>query len=295
MNSNIFGFANYLESEKELSTNTIECYIRDLKQFTNYLEDNNLADILNVSKTLILTYLMHLQKQGKSISTVSRNIASLRSFYQYMLNEGVISKDPTINLQSPKQEKKVPNILTPNEIEILLDQPDINTSKGIRDKSMLELLYAAGIRVSELISLKVSDVNLDLGYICCSKSNSNERVVPIGKIAVEILTIYINDHRDKFLKDNNEESLFLNYHGKKLTRQGFWKIIKSYTKKANIDKTITPHTLRHSFAVHLLQNGADLRSVQEMLGHSDISTTQIYTLVTKNRIKEVYKKAHPRA
>jgi len=295
MNGNIAKFTNYLSSEKELSHNTIESYSRDLRQFNEYLNENRLNDLMDVNKTLIITYLMHLQKKGKSVATISRNIASLRCFYQYLLNEGMISKDPTINLQSPKQEKKLPSILTPKEVEILLEQPNLESSKGIRDKAMLELLYAAGIRVSELIALNVSDVNLDMGYISCSRDTSNERVIPIGKIAVDILNTYVSEHRGLLVKDPEENSLFVNYHGKRLTRQGFWKIVKSYTKKANINKKITPHTLRHSFAAHLLQNGADLKSVQEMLGHSDISTTQIYTLVTKNRIKEVYKKAHPRA
>lgn len=295
MDSNILEFNNYLKVEKELSHNTIESYIRDLKQFNTYLEENNLSDIVNVNKTLIITYLMSLQKSGKSVSTVSRNIASLRSFYQFLLNEGIINKDPTINLQSPKQEKKLPSILTPNEVEILLEQPNMSCSKGVRDKAMLELLYASGIRVSELIALDLSDVNLNMAYILSSKDTPNERVIPIGKMAVNVLNLYIEKHRMNFVKDSEEKSLFVNYHGKKLTRQGFWKIVRGYTNQAKINKNITPHTLRHSFAAHLLQNGADLKSVQEMLGHADISTTQVYTLITKNKIKEVYKKAHPRA
>lgn len=295
MNSNIVNFTQYLSSEKELSNNTVESYSRDLRQFNEYLYENNLNDLIAVNKTLIITYLMYLQKKGKSVATISRNIASLRCFYQYMLNEGLVSKDPTINLQSPKQEKKLPNILTPKEVEILLEQPDLDNSKGIRDKAMLELLYAAGIRVSELIALNVNDVNLNMGYITCSRDSSNERVIPIGNIAIKILDIYLNEHRALLVRRTDEHALFVNYHGNRLTRQGFWKIVKIYTKKAKINKKITPHTLRHSFAAHLLQNGADLKSVQEMLGHSDISTTQIYTLVTKNRIREVYKKTHPRA
>jgi len=291
----IDNFVSYLENDKELSPNTLESYNRDLRQFHEYLNENNLNDIIDVNKTIIITYLMNLQRKGKATSTVSRNLASLRSFYQYLLNDGKIPKDPTINLQSPKQEKKLPSILTPREVEILLDQPKMDNSKGVRDKSMLEFLYAAGIRVSELVALNVEDVNLNMGYVLCSQNTSSERVIPIGKIAIEILNTYIDNHRGSFVKNDDERSLFVNYHGKRLTRQGFWKIIKTYTKKANINKKITPHTLRHSFAAHLLQNGADLKSVQEMLGHSDISTTQIYTLITKNRIKEVYKKAHPRA
>lgn len=295
MDSNILKFNGYLELEKELSQNTIESYIRDLRQFNAYLKENNLSDIVNVNKTLIITYLMNLQKSGKSVSTVSRNIASLRSFYQFLLNEGIINKDPTINLQSPKQEKRLPSILTPKEVEILLEQPNVNSTKGVRDKAMLELLYASGIRVSELIALNVDDVNLYMDYILSSKDTANERVIPIGKIAVDVLSLYIEKHRMNFLKDSDEKSLFVNYHGKRLTRQGFWKIVRGYTNQAGINKNITPHTLRHSFAAHLLQNGADLKSVQEMLGHADISTTQVYTLITKNKIKEVYKKAHPRA
>ncbi len=295
MDSNILKFNGYLEVEKELSQNTIESYIRDLRQFNTYLKENNLPDIVNVNKTLIITYLMNLQKSGKSVSTVSRNIASLRSFYQFLLNEGIVNKDPTINLQSPKQEKRLPSILTPKEVEILLEQPNMNCSKGVRDKAMLELLYASGIRVSELIALNVDDVNLGMDYILSSKDTANERVIPIGKIAVDVLSLYIEKHRMNFLKDSDEKSLFVNYHGKRLTRQGFWKIVRGYTNQAGINKNITPHTLRHSFAAHLLQNGADLKSVQEMLGHADISTTQVYTLITKNKIKEVYKKAHPRA
>ncbi|TAH63509.1 MAG: site-specific tyrosine recombinase XerD [Gottschalkiaceae bacterium] len=291
----IMKFNSYLERERELSNNTIESYIRDLKQFDKYSKENGLSSITDANKTLIITYLIYLQKTGKSVSTVSRNIASLRSFYQFVLNEGIIKKDPTINLQSPKQEKKLPSILTSDEVEILLEQPDIKCTKGVRDKAMLELLYASGIRASELISLDLDDVNLSMDYILSSKDTSNERVIPIGKMAVDILTLYIKEHRGKLVKDNEEKSLFVNYHGKRLTRQGFWKIVRGYTKQAKINKNITPHTLRHSFAAHLLQNGADLKSVQEMLGHADISTTQIYTLITKNKIKEVYKKAHPRA
>lgn len=295
MDSNLLNFNGYLEEEKELSHNTIESYNRDLRQFYIYLKENDVSDIASVNKTLIITYLMSLQKSGKSVSTISRNIASLRSFYQFLLNEGVVEKDPTINLQSPKQEKKLPSILTPKEVEILLEQPNIDCSKGVRDKAMLELLYASGIRVSELIALDVNDVNLYMDYIISSKDTSNERVIPIGKMAVSILGLYIDKHRMNLVKDSEEKSLFVNYHGKRLTRQGFWKIVRGYTKQAKINKNITPHTLRHSFAAHLLQNGADLKSVQEMLGHADISTTQVYTLITKNKIKEVYKKAHPRA
>ncbi|MBS4539967.1 site-specific tyrosine recombinase XerD [Clostridium sp. D2Q-11] len=289
-------FIDYIRWDRELSANTIESYNRDLKQFNEYLNNSDIEDnIFDISKTTIITYMIDLQKKGRAPSTISRNLASLRAFYQYLLNEGLTRKDPTANLKSPKQEKKLPSILSLEEVDILLKQPDILTPKGTRDKAMLELLYAAGIRVSELISLNVEDVNLDLGIIVSSKDYSNERVIPIGKLCIESLDIYIKLMRHKLIKNTEEKSLFVNYHGRRLTRQGFWKIIKTYTKKANIDKKITPHTLRHSFAAHLLQNGADLKSVQEMLGHADISTTQIYTKVNKRRINDVYKKAHPRA
>ncbi|WP_425448687.1 site-specific tyrosine recombinase XerD [Dethiothermospora halolimnae] len=288
-------FIVYLEDEKGLSENTLESYNRDLRQFKEYIKENDYDSIDQVNKTAIITYLMYLQKKGRAASTISRSLASIRSFYQFLLNIGKVSKDPTINLQSPKQEKKLPNILTLKEVEILLEQPDINSPKGVRDRAMLELLYAAGIRVSELIKLDMEDINLDMGFIMCSRESTNERIIPIGKMAIEMLRDYVSNHRNSFIKNNIESALFVNYHGKRLTRQGFWKIIKSYTKKANINKKITPHTLRHSFAVHLIQNGADLKSVQEMLGHSDISTTQIYTQIVESKIKDVYKKAHPRA
>lgn len=288
-------FINYLKTERELAPNTLESYNRDLKQFYEYAKEKDLEDIKNVNKTLIITYLMYQQKNGRAASTISRSLASLRSFFQYLLNEGIITNDPTISLQAPKQEKKLPNILSLKEVEVLLNQPKLNNAKGVRDRAMLELLYAAGVRVSELISLNIEDVNVYSGYINCSKDTQNERVIPINVIAVEILKNYINNYREMFIKNDGNSPLFFNHHGRRLTRQGFWKIIKSYTIKANINKKITPHTLRHSFAAHLLQNGADLKCVQEMLGHSDISTTQIYTQITKNKIKDVYKKAHPRA
>ncbi|MTI68308.1 MAG: site-specific tyrosine recombinase XerD [Firmicutes bacterium] len=294
LHNHIKSFITYLKEDRELSKNTIESYKRDLNQFNSFLTENN-NNVVNANKTIIITYLMYLKRKGRATSTVSRSLASIRSFYQYLLNENMIKKDPTINLKSPKQEKKLPEILTPKEVEILLDQPNSNNAKGVRDRAMLELLYAAGVRVSELVALDVGDINLKMGFISCSKDTSNERVIPIGSVSIKTLSLYIEEYREEFVKQKDENALFVNYYGTRLSRQGFWKIIKSYTSKANINKKITPHTLRHSFAVHLLQNGADLKSVQEMLGHSDISTTQIYTHINKNRIKKVYEKAHPRA
>lgn len=290
------GFLNYIQYEKKLAKNTLEAYLRDIKQFNEYLKSYSSLDILQVNKTIILTYLMYLQKNGKSTSTISRNLASLRSLYQYLLNKGLVKEDPTQNLHSPKQERKIPNILTTEEVDLLLSQPKVLDFKGSRDKAMLELLYATGIRVTELISLDMDDINFEIGYILLEKGSSNERIVPVGEIALKYMEIYIEQFRETVINNKDEKSLFVNCHGGRLTRQGFWKIVKYYTKKSNINKTITPHTLRHSFAVHLLQNGADLRSVQEMLGHSDISTTQIYSIAAGDaQLREVYKKAHPRA
>ena len=276
-------YSDYIKEEKGLTPNTLEAYIRDMKQFIDYLEDKNIYDLTKVNKTVIITYLLHLQKTGKASSTISRNLASIRCFYQYLLNNNLMAEDPTHNLRSPKAEKKVPSILTKEEVNILLSQPKTDNFKGIRDKAMLELLYATGLRVSEIIALNLDNLDLELGYLYIKDSDMNERVVPIGSFALKHLYNYINNYRDEVLKDKNEVALFLNYNGKRLTRQGFWKIIKQYTKESKIDKKITPHTLRHSFAVHLLQNGADIKIVQEMLGHSDISTTEMYYFAIDNK------------
>ncbi|MFT9495578.1 site-specific tyrosine recombinase XerD [Anaerosolibacter sp.] len=295
MNILLGAFIDYLANVKELSRNTLDSYKRDISQYISFLDERNIDDIRYTNKTTIITYLLYMQKNGKATSTISRNLASIRSFYQFLVNEKYIDRDPTINLESPKSEKKLPSVLTLNEVELLLTQPNEGNEKGIRDKAMLELLYATGIRVSELVSLNYCDLNLDMGYIKCKNSGTKERIIPIGSMARKAVERFIKECRFSLVRDESEQALFVNYHGTRLTRQGFWKIIKMYTQKAKIGKKITPHTLRHSFATHLLQNGADLRSVQEMLGHSDISTTQIYTQITKNKIKEVYNKTHPRA
>lgn len=293
-NINLLNFEKYLRFERELSDNTVRSYIRDLNKYMEYL-DNNQARVLEANKSLISTYLMQLQKDKMSISTISRNIASIRSLYQYLLNEGFVKKDPTMNLKTPKKEKKIPNILSLKEVETFLCQPDIKTPKGARDRAMLELLYATGIKVSELIELNLEDINTSLEYIYCSKGTANERAIPIGKTAVKMIKNYTENFRVQLINDEDEQAYFINYKGKRLTRQGFWKVIKYYAKISNIDKEITPNILRHSFAVHLLENGADLKSVQEMLGHLDISTTNIYTMKFDKRLNEVYKKSHPRA
>jgi integrase/recombinase XerD len=287
-------FLSYLIDNKELSANTLESYKRDIRQFETYLRGHSLS-LEKVTKTIIITYLIALQKLGKATSTISRNLASIRCFYQFMLNSRHIETDPSANLESPKVEKKLPSVLTKKEVEILLEQPIPTDAKGARDKAMLELLYATGIRVTELISLNIGDIDLDAGLIVCKSSEVKSRSIPLGNIAMKYLKIYLNDFRRKLCTNEEYDFLFVNFHGQKMTRQGFWKIIKFYTAKAKINKIITPHTLRHSFAVHLIENGADLQAIQEMLGHSDISTTQIYSKVNKNKIKEVYSKTHPRA
>nr|WP_320145748.1 site-specific tyrosine recombinase XerD [uncultured Anaeromusa sp.] len=288
-------FISYLASERGLAQNTLESYGRDLRYFQQYLETKRLTFATGSTNEIIRTYLDELKKNGKAVSTISRNLAALKSFYQYLLKEQYLDVDPASKIESPKLEKKLPQVLSVQQVELLLKQPNINLPAGLRDKAMLELLYATGIRVTELITINVNDVNLELGYIKCFGRGAKERVVPLGSIAAKCVTHYLRKGRTALVRSKQEEAMFVNHHGRRLTRQGFWKIIKKYALEAHIDQKITPHTLRHSFATHLLENGADLRSVQEMLGHADISTTQIYTHVTKNRLKEVYDKAHPRA
>ncbi len=287
-------FVTFLERDKRLSMNTLQSYRRDIEQYFTYLQEIKLQNISNSNKTTVITYLLYLQKKGRATSTISRNLASIRSFYQYMAKNKLIDQDPTTELESPKVEKKLPQILSPEEVELLLEQPQCVDMKGYRDKAMLELLYATGIRVSELIQLDIQDLSIEMAYIRCNKG-SRERVIPIGSIAISALKEYFSKSRPMLIQRMDERALFVNVNGGRLTRQGFWKIIKQYKNQAQISKDITPHTLRHSFAAHLLENGADLRSIQEMLGHSDISSTQIYAQIAKNRIKEVYKKTHPRA
>ncbi|MCR3923410.1 MAG: site-specific tyrosine recombinase XerD [Firmicutes bacterium] len=288
-------FIHYLSVEKGLATNTLEAYNRDLLAFCDYLKRNGVTKFEEVVRSTIMGYLRVLQKSGKATSTLSRNIASIRSFYNYLFQERRVMENPTTELESPKLEKKLPRVLTTHEVDILLDQPDRLNVGGLRDKAMLELIYATGIRVSELMSLDVTDVNLDAGFIRCMGKGSKERIVPLGSVAIRHVGEYVGRGRPKMIRLSTEAAMFVNQHGKRLTRQGFWKILKKYAQQAGISKDITPHTMRHSFATHLLDNGADLRSVQEMLGHADISTTQIYTQVTRHKLRDVYEKTHPRA
>ena len=286
-------FTNYLVTDKKVSANTLQSYIRDIKQYMEYLQSSGITGCTNVTPTAYLGYITYLQKMGKAPTSVSRVIASTRSFYRYLCSKKMCDINPVEKVHALKSERKLPQILTGDEIQLLLAQPSGKDFKGKRDKAMLELLYATGIRVTELVSLDIGDINLEIGYIIC-KRQTKERIIPIYPRAASALKEYINDERN-FMLDESSDELFVNTNGIRLTRQGFWKIIKSYAEKANINKDITPHTLRHSFAAHLLENGADIKSLQEMLGHADVSSTQIYTSIIKNKINEVYKNAHPLA
>lgn len=291
-------YLEYIKNEKNLSRNTLKAYIRDIKKFNEYLLENNIHKYIKTDKTLVIRYLMSLEKSGNASSTISRNLASIRCFFQYLLNKNMIKEDPTLNLKSPKSEKKLPPILTKEELNLLLEEPDINSFKGSRDKAMLELLYATGLKVSEIIAINIGDLELDFSILKIKENKSNKeniRVVPIGRMAIDALRHYIKNYRH-LNSDGNNQVLFLNFSGKALTRQGVWKIVKDYTKKVGIDKNITPQTFRHSFAVHLIENGADIKTLQEILGHSDIATTQIYNFVANQReMRQVYESTHPRA
>ncbi|HHY14391.1 MAG TPA: site-specific tyrosine recombinase XerD, partial [Thermoanaerobacterales bacterium] len=272
-----------------------ESYKRDLIKYIDFLDSNKIKDIKKTDKSIIISFILFLRKSKLATSTISRNLSSIRSFYQFLTRESHIENDPTINLELPKIEKRLPKVLSVDEVNLLLKQPDDNQVLGIRNKAMLELLYASGIRVSELINLNIGNIDLKMSYAKCIGKGSKERLIPIGSKANIALMKYLKSARPELVVNRKEEALFVNRRGYRISRQGFWKIIKKYAKKAQIDKEITPHTLRHSFATHLLENGADLRSVQELLGHADISTTQIYTHITQNRLKEVYFQNHPRA
>lgn len=289
----INNFVVFLEKDKKLSNNTLQSYRRDIEQYVNYIDSNSI-DLMKTNKTTVISYLVYLQKEGRATSTISRNLASIRSFYQYLVRMKQIEDNPTVGLESPKLEKKLPTVLSVNEINLLLEQPKCVDLKGYRDKAMLEMLYATGIRVSELMNLNIEDIDLEGGFIKC-KGATKERVIPVGHTACNAISEYLNQARASMLHDEKEKALFVNTNGGRLTRQGFWKIIKQYKNQAKLTADITPHTLRHSFATHLLENGADLKAIQEMLGHSDISSTQVYTQLANNKLKDVYSKAHPRA
>ena len=286
-------FFNFLANDKKLSENTLQSYKRDLKQFRRYLESYGLH-YNRVKEEDIENYIKEMQEEGKKASSISRSIASIRSFYQFVLKNKKVKSDPTAHIQSPKIEKRVPSVLTSKEVELLLKQPNNEDLKGMRDKAMLEFAYATGMRVTEIISLDVDDINLDEGYAICRGTNK-QRIIPLGSMCIKALKKYLDEARDILIKNDDEKALFVNINGGRLTRQGFWKIIKFYKEQAHISKDITPHVLRHSFATHLLQNGADLKAIQSMLGHSDISSTQVYMQFQDDGLKNIYRKAHPRA
>ncbi len=292
MDALIDQFINYLRLERGLADNTIQAYSRDLSRFARFLEERDLSP-LTVSRDQIIEYLSSL-KRSLSARSIARNISATRMFFRFLASEGHIRENPARLLETPRLSRKLPDVLSTDEVERLLARPDPSTPAGNRDRAMLELLYATGLRVSELISLTVLNVNLESGYIRTLGKGAKERLVPIGGKAIEAVRDYLLDGRSRMVRGANLPTLFLNFRGRPLTRQGFWKIIKQYGKTAGIEKEISPHTLRHSFASHLLEGGADLRAIQVMLGHEDISTTQIYTHVTRDKLRELHEKYHPR-
>ena len=287
-------YTTYLAEEKHASRNTVTSYLRDVNQFSDYLQTHQGCELRQATGEIVQEYMNWMLGHGKSAASVTRFLAAIKSFYGFLLADGSVLANPAKGLTAARAERKYPEILTSREVELFLEQPQCVDAKGYRDHAMLELLYATGIRVSELISLDLEDLNLPAGFIRC-RSKGKERIIPLYHGAVKALQDYVKNVRPQLISASGERALFVNMSGERMSRQGFWKIIKCYQEKAGIEKDITPHTLRHSFAVHLLENGADLRSIQEMLGHADISSTQIYTHVIKRQLKDVYQKAHPRA
>ena len=287
-------YENYLTKVKQASANTVSSYMRDIRQFAQWLNAYEECDVIDATQQNISEYLNHLENEGRKGATLSRCLASIKNFYAYVVSTGFLEQTPVFEIHVDRGEKKAPQILTSKEVELLLSQPVCVDAKGYRDKAMLEVMYATGIRVTELISLDVSDVNLDLGIIKCSGARKT-RAIPLYPAALRALSAYLNNIRAGMVLDNEELALFVNVSGVRMSRQGFWKILKHYQATAHIEKEITPHTLRHSFAVHLLENGADIGSVQELMGHSDISSTQVYTQMINQKLKSVYAKCHPKA
>ena len=290
----ICAYENYLTKVMQASSNTVASYLRDIRQYADWLRLSEEKSVVDATQLNISGFLSHLEQEGRSGATVSRCLASLKNFYAYLISTGFMEKTPVTDIHIDRGEKKLPQILTGREIELLLAQPACVDAKGFRDKAMLEVMYATGMRVSELIELDVDDVNLDLGIIKCAGAKKS-RAIPLYPGALRALTAYLRDIRGTLIISDDEKALFVNISGARMSRQGFWKILKHYQATAHIEKDITPHTLRHSFAVHLLENGADLGSVQELMGHSDISSTQMYTHMINQKVKSVYEKCHPKA
>lgn len=295
MDEAIQAFIDHLTVERGLSANTVSAYAHDLAQFAAFAEKQGATSARQLKGDLVERYLAGLHEAAMAPNTIGRKLSAIKTFCKFACREGFADADFTADIGSMKEPKRLPGVLTIQEVSALLDQPDMNTEAGLRDRAMLETLYASGLRVSELINLRLSDLNLSVGFIRCFGKGSKERIVPLGKVAIGYLERYIAESRPTYARAGSSEYLFLAKHGRKMSRVGFWKIIKKHAAQAGITRNITPHTLRHSFATHLLQGGADLRSIQEMLGHADIATTQIYTHVSRERLKEVYREAHPRA
>ena len=284
----------FMEDEKHKTKNTLQSYRRDIMQYITYITDNGIKSFEDTDAKTVSSYVLRLENSGKAPSTVSRVITSIRSFYIYLIKKGLEVHDPTVDLKTPAVEKKLPKVLSANQVDKLLNQPNVNECKGCRDSAMLEILYATGIRVSELINLNTTDINLDVQFIRCF-NGKRERIVPFGKKAALAISKYLEFSRPLLVRDSLESALFVNCSGDRISRQGFWKVIKQYQHSAGVSEEITPQSLRHSFAAHLLENGADLKSIQEMMGHADISSTQVYTHLISSKIKDVYLKTHPRA
>ena len=287
-------FEAYLKNEKKMSANTVQAYVRDVRHFDDFVKSRGLMDVSEASNAEVVAFLMNLKTAGRSRSTVNRKLASIRTFFDYLQKSGSVSDNPTEDIKSPKIEKREIEFLSIEEIERLLSLPD-DTNKGIRDRAILELLYATGIRATELIQMKTADVNLRMGFVKCDGTHSKARIIPMGRLCRKAMEDYMLDVREKMLRGKESDVLFVNYIGEPLTRQGLWKVMKEYGEAAGLNISLTPQIIRNSFAVHMLQNGADVKSLQELMGHEDIAATQAYLAVTKNRIKDVYDKAHPRA
>ncbi|MDR0889354.1 MAG: site-specific tyrosine recombinase XerD [Oscillospiraceae bacterium] len=294
MHNLVPAYETFLLNIKHASANTVSSYMRDIRQFAVYITNREKSSLQDCDRDCIVRYVQYLTDDRKSPATISRSVASLKSFFTFCVNEGAMKANPVHDIPQQKAEKKLPQILTGREVELLLEQPKCTDMKGYRDKAMLELLYATGMRVSEMISLDVADVSIAGSFVKC-EGHGRFRIIPLYPAAIKAISAYLTDIRPKMIAVPKEQALFVNLGGERMSRQGFWKIIKHYQEMAQISKEITPHTLRHSFAAHLLENGADLHSLQEMLGHSDISSTQIYTQVVKQNLKAVYNKYHPRA
>lgn len=295
INNILMDYLHYLKVERGLSENTINSYGIDLKLFLEYLRENEIPSFNQVNKEVIVNYMQSEKNNNKANSSILRSVSSLRKFFQYLAQEKIIEKDPMLLIDTPKKKQHLPQVLTKEEVEKLLRSPNTGQVLGLRDRAMLELMYATGLRISEIINLKLEDLHLTMGTLQTLGKGHKERIVPVGDKAIKWVNRYLEEARPKLLKQKRSNYLFLNFHGNNLTRQGVWKNLKAEVRKAGIQKNITPHTLRHSFATHILENGADLRIVQELLGHADISTTQIYTHLSNKQLADIYNRAHPRA